>query len=809
MWKTMAKLRYMSLIFLVSVLATGQARAVNLSQVPLFLAASVEPNIMFLLDDSGSMHWEIMPDEYLFGTYFVFPVPNNVYGGSTYHKRIPEFHDPYRQFDSQGKTSTNDVFLRSAHKNPIFYDPRIHYQPWSNPDGSQRANANPSAAMWNPGYPAAGTWDLTTSQWHQYWRRGNYTTSDGRPRNCNSNDNWRPFWPMTWYVYDGTGNTADPDNYTRYMIRGASGYRWEISEGNPNSREDTLSGFSWTTESGEVITRTVAEERQNFANWFQYYRSRMLLARAGVGRAFAGLPEEVRIGFGQLNAGYSGVDGVSTRSIIRGVRRFEGADRQQFFDDLYNRPIPPSGTPLRRALQAAGDYFSRADSRGPWGNNPGIGTEPSSSHIECRQSYTVLMTDGYWNGGNPSGVGNSDNTTGSEISGPPPVNATYQYTPAQPFKDSYSDTLADVAMHYWKRDLRTNLTNRVKTSPRNPAFWQHMVTFGVGLGVFGSVDPEDAEAAASSGDAVSWANPGSNPGKIDDLLHAAINSRGGFFSAKKPDEFAERLGQMLRLIIATATSSSASIAANSTRLDTGTRVYQAQFGSGDWVGELSAFDLNADGSLGSRIWRASEHVVPHGSRNIYVQGASGGVPFLWGNLTAAQRAALNADGKGAQRLDYLRGDRSKEQLKGGSFRNRSSWLGDIINSDPAYSGEQNFGYKSLGGTEGMAYYAYRSAKKTRTPTILVGSNSGMLHGFHADSGEELFAYVPSEAVAKMANLTDPHYEHRYLVDGSPTVADVYLGGAWKTVIRITSTVAMCSGSSPTRSWARVSVKSLW
>ena len=782
MWKTMKNFRFMGFIFLVSVLATGQARAVNLSQVPLFLAASVEPNIMFLLDDSGSMHWEIMPDEILFGTYFVFPVPNNVYGGSTYNDRIPEFHDPYRQFDGNGRTSTNDVFLRSANNNPIFYDPRISYRPWSDPDGTIGPDANPSAAMWNPGHAPAGTWDLTSEKWHGDWRRASsWSGASGLPRSWSNSNSWRPYWPMTWYMYDGTGNTADPDSYTRYMIRGNTGYEWEIDDGNPNTKEDTVTSFSWTLETGGVITRTVAEEQQNFANWFQYHRSRLLTARAGIGRAFSGLPEDVRIGFGSLNKGSSSVDGASTRSIISGVRRFEGADRQQFFSDLYTRAIPPSGTPLRRALQSAGEYFSRTDSRGPWGNHPGVGSEPSGSHIECRQSYTVIMSDGYWNGGDPSGVGNSDNSSGPVINGPPPVNATYQYTPVDPFRDGYVRTLADVAMDYWKHDLRTDLANRVKTSSRNPAFWQHMVTFTVGLGVSGTVDPDDARTAVSSGDAVSWESPGRNAGKIDDMLHAAINSRGDFFSAKKPDEFAHRLGQMLRLIIATATSSSASIAANSTRLDTGTRVYQAQFGSGDWVGELSAFNLNADGSLGSRIWRASEHVVPHHSRNIFTQGASGGVPFLWGSLTAAQQGALNAGGLGAQRLNYLRGDRTQEQTEGGPFRNRSSWLGDIINSDPAYSGSQNFGYKSLGGAEGISYYAYRADKKARTPTIVVGSNSGMLHGFHADTGEELFAYVPSEALLKMADLTDPNYEHRYLVDGSPTVADVYLGGAWKTV----------------------------
>ena len=88
-------------------------------------------------------------------------------------------------------------------------------------------------------------------------------------------------------------------------------------------------------------------------------------------------------------------------------------------------------------------------------------------------------------------------STGSEINGP--NNQSYQYEEAAPYwyanLGDYADdtTLADIAMHYWKTDLRTadvagyagSADNRVPYSVANPAFWQHMVTFSVGLGVRG------------------------------------------------------------------------------------------------------------------------------------------------------------------------------------------------------------------------------------------------------------------------------------------------------------------------------------
>ncbi|MEQ8516880.1 MAG: PilC/PilY family type IV pilus protein, partial [Chromatocurvus sp.] len=77
----------------------------------------------------------------------------------------------------------------------------------------------------------------------------------------------------------------------------------------------------------------------------------------------------------------------------------------------------------------------------------------------------------------------------------------------------------------------------------------------------------------------------------------------------------------------------------------------------------------------------------------------------------------------------------------------------------------------------------------RPEVLLVPTNGGVLHGFNAATGAELFAYVPSEVLAPvpgqnfspLSQLTDPEYEHRYLVDGTPTISDVLLDGDWATV----------------------------
>ncbi|MDV7396314.1 hypothetical protein RZS08_33275, partial [Arthrospira platensis SPKY1] len=110
---------------------------------------------------------------------------------------------------------------------------------------------------------------------------------------------------------------------------------------------------------------------------------RIFTSRGGIGRAFVDFGAEMRVGFGAINTHNFTVDGVQGSAVRRGVRAFEGTDKTNFYNDLYNLAIPTQGTPLRRALDGAGQYFSRDDVRGPWSNTPGVVTagEVSADHL--------------------------------------------------------------------------------------------------------------------------------------------------------------------------------------------------------------------------------------------------------------------------------------------------------------------------------------------------------------------------------------------------------------------------------------------
>lgn len=692
---------------------TSAQAALDIAQVPLYLGTRADPNIMFTLDDSGSMHFEIMPESLIENeARYVYPRANNVYGNDDYANYTITF----------ASDNARNAYVRSSHNNKLYYNPQLTYRPWANADGSLMANAKVTCALHNPMKTAAGCRNLTET--NRAWWAIYYT--EFSPYYYNQDES---FWPAVYFDYKGSGNVFNAKNYTRVVINKAVA---TVYDGRPN-RSDCKS----------APVCTYDEEIQNFANWYTYYRSRILAARAGVGRAFASQGQAIRVGFATINA---------SGSVIRGVAPFSGTDRSAFFSDLYSRDIPAAGTPLRTSLKDVGEYFSRADNYGPWAGSAGS-TLP---HLTCRQSYNILMTDGYWNGASPS-VGDTD-------------------------QDGYSNTLADVAYYYWKKDLRPDLADKVPTSTEDPANWQHLVNFTVGLGVNGSLNPVNGIPSR-------WPNPyDSNEFKIDDLWHAAVNSRGRFFSAADPDTFAAALSSTLAQIAA-RNSSASSVTANATRLDSNTHIYQARYNSGDWSGQLVSIPLNSDGTLGEIAWDAATLIPEPSARNIFTRQDGVGIPFRWDTLNVTNRALFNVagDNQGESRVAYLRGDRSGEQRNGGAFRNRSDLLGDIINSDPVYVGKRDYGYSSAAGltqTERESYQAFlgSTAITRRPPMLYVGANDGMLHGFRVSDGVERLGYLPASLLGDLPLLTKPNYSHRYYVDGTPKVGDAYLGSSWKTIL---------------------------
>ena len=179
------------------------------------------------------------------------------------------------------------------------------------------------------------------------------------------------------------------------------------------------------------------------------------------------------------------------------------------------------------------------------------------------------------------------------------------------------------------------------------------------------------------------------------------------------------------------------IATNGPELSSDSAVFQTSLDSKNWEGDVLAFALTEAGVAAAPKWRASEQLPAAASRNIFTwrPDESKGVAFAWDALSDAQQDVLS----GTAMLDYLRGDDASTISKGGTFRDRKSLIGDIVNSSPLFDPE--------------------------TDTLYVGANDGMLHAFDASTGKERFAYVPNLIFDKLPALADPGYAHKFYVDG--------------------------------------------
>lgn len=282
-----------------------------------------------------------------------------------------------------------------------------------------------------------------------------------------------------------------------------------------------------------------------------------------------------------------------------------------------------------------------------------------------------------------------------------------------------------------------------------------------------------------------------------------------------------------------STSSAGINTQQSGQVKTGTQIYLAYYHSNNWWGQLTSQNLLYSASNNGTVsisptanWDAS-CVLTGGSciatgvggmsaetsanRTILTWNGSIGTPFQWNSLTTAQTLALTA----SNRLDYLRGDRANEISISGSgvYRQRTSVLGDIIDSSPTWVGPPAAPYSdswrdSLYSTSsssenvGQTYSSFVAANKARLNVVYVGADDGLLHGFRAgaydssgnfvnnstfpNDGKEVLAYMPSPIVQTIhsntasADFSSPQYAHAYSVNGSPYAGELFYSGAWHT-----------------------------
>jgi type IV pilus assembly protein PilY1 len=444
----------------------------------------------------------------------------------------------------------------------------------------------------------------------------------------------------------------------------------------------------------------------------------------------------------------------------------------------------------------------------------------------------------------------SDNNPGTSNGGTTITSANFTITPnpttvtnvptSTTTPGGFADTLADVAMYYYKNDLRGSgwpvsiEKNNVPTTPKDTASHQHMVTFTLGLGLDGLMNYKSDYETATVGDfhniktgatgcsfttgTCNWPQPLADaPSALDDLWHAAVNGRGIYFSAKDPNSLQSGLTTALSSIKITigAAASSATSTPNITPTDN--FIYSSTYRTVKWDGEIVAerIDVVTGAILPGIAWSASTkldaRVLPTSdTRNIFTfdggvsrklkaftyAGLTGSEPSYFDNKCTTDAATwpqcgpmvgspgdLAIANSGTNLVNWLRGQKQHETTY---FRAREHALGDTVNAKPSFVGKPNLQY---GDPVSPDYNSFKSGPAaTRTPILYISGNDGMLHAFDgsdtSSGGEEVWAYVPRMLMPQLFKLAASNYDvnHRYYVDGSPTTMDVFIGGAWKTIL---------------------------
>ena len=380
---------------------------------------------------------------------------------------------------------------------------------------------------------------------------------------------------------------------------------------------------------------SVVDGRRNFAIWYSFYKTRALAALSAISMAMDKLPSEVRVTWQSVSAcqNFAGTDGANCQS--NALKSYSAVHKGQFYRWLSQLAFNAQ-QPLADAMIRAGEYLTTAQ---PWLRYlDNAGANNSANTYACRPNYHVLITDGMADSASASDYPSQADFRADETAFTLPDGQ--QYAHIRPYFDPETNTLADLAMHYWATDAQPSLANKVPRytplkhtdaqqqywHPRNnSATWQHLRQVIMGLGLSRVLADSNLPWAGSSHAGLGYSKLSSGQAnwpktRAYDLWHAAINSRGELYSVENPAVMGANFKQLLRGL---AQQNDAAVLSGITlSLETeaavigateplSTYLYQSSFNSAvGWSGDLQKIKQNSQGITGNNqvLWSASSQL---------------------------------------------------------------------------------------------------------------------------------------------------------------------------------------------------------
>lgn len=800
-----------------------EAALTDVSQVPLVVSFGlpVKPNVLFIMDNSGSMAETHLPEDAWRGTNTVSHRAPQCNGlafdeARTYENPVDSLGAPFANADKTKAFFAKDDLsnVRSLAETNVTAVSSGTVTFYVTGGGRQTG--------WYPVNSIVTLYDNTDSRRWMVGKVSSWNKDTGQLKITMDEKSGADVLSVLrvgmgyphffYYPYSG----SQPKLSWTYSSTGAVVTTTDFYK-QCNSRYDAAPGNAVFT---RKIIRETDSASQNFANWWFYHGTRMRMMQTVTSHAFTGIDSNFRVGYSKILT----TDAKETASKNwLDVKEFDAAQRLKFYDYLF-KTAPSGYTPNRAALSLAGKYFA----------NKANLQNYDPVEYSCQKNFSILATDGAWNNDVETSSFGPYNLAGANVG-----NQDGGATDVRRDYLNKSDTLADVAWYYYNTDLRTSAlgncilgngtdvcANNVKPVGTDDATHQHMTTFTMSLGQNGTLKfctgyeagcteldpytglPMTSDYPALVNGTKTWPDPFSSTSqaakRVDDLWHAAVNGRGTFFNASDSRGVASGLKAALSTIDQVTGQGSAGATSTIEPVAGDNQFYIGSFTSGIWTGDIKAHEIDlATGSPKIRvggnpvyIWSAAEKLASRATARV-IKYAHGGAlkDFTYANLsgdglagdfngkcasmsqysglTAAQKTACDT---GSNLVSYLIGSEFSY------FRTRESKLGDIVGSAPVYDGNKAAAY------DDPSYVAFAAGRGSRQKMVYVGSNDGMLHAFDGSAGStggtEVWAFIPSAVRANLHKLADVNYgsNHRYFVDGAIATADVKIGGSWRTVL---------------------------